>query len=167
MQGCGLGDIIWLTKVFLKDATSCLRFNNKTGIRPLFHFKTLTGASFFLSKLILQREKKKHLLGVWDLKPWSIKKQDNLCQGKTHSCVVAAVVWLLSHVQLLEIPWTATHQASLCFAISQSLLKLTSIESVMPSSHLVLCHPLLLLPSIFHSIRVSSNELALQIKWPN
>ena len=87
-------------------------------------------------------------------------------QGKTHSYVVPAVVQLLSHVQLFAIPWTATRQASLCFTISQSFLKLPSIESVMPSNHLILCSPLLLLPSIFPSIRVLSNELALRIKWP-
>ena len=63
-------------------------------------------------------------------------------------------------------PWTAAHQASLSFTISWSLLKLTSIESVMLSNHLIFCHPLLLLPSIFPSIRVFSNELALHIRWP-
>ena len=63
-------------------------------------------------------------------------------------------------------PMTAARQASLSFTISQSLLKLTSIESMMPSNHLLPCHPLLLLPSIFPSIRVFSNELALHIMWP-
>ena len=63
-------------------------------------------------------------------------------------------------------PWTAAHQASLSFTISQSLFKLTFTESVMPSDHLILCCPLLLLPSIFLSIRVYSNESALHIKWP-
>ena len=62
--------------------------------------------------------------------------------------------------------WTAAHQASLSFTISQSLLKLMSIELVMPSNHLILCPPLLLLPSIFPSIRVFSNESALCIRWP-
>ena len=62
--------------------------------------------------------------------------------------------------------WTASHQASLSVTNSQSLLKLMSIESVMPSNHLILCHPLLLLPSIFPNIRVFSNELALCIRWP-
>ena len=71
----------------------------------------------------------------------------------------------LSHVWLFVIPWTAAHQAPLSFTISQSLLRLTSIESVMPSSHLVLCS-LLLLPSIFPSIRVFSNESAIYIRWP-
>ena len=64
------------------------------------------------------------------------------------------LVQLLSHVQLFAIPWTAAHQASLSFTISESLLKLMSIESVMPSNHLILCHHLLLLPSIFPSTRV-------------
>ena len=63
-------------------------------------------------------------------------------------------------------PWTAAHQDSLSFTISLSLLKLMSIECVMPSSHLILCHRLLLLPSIFPSIRVFYNELALPIRWP-
>ena len=63
-------------------------------------------------------------------------------------------------------PWTAAHQASLSFTISWSLHKLMSIESVMPSSHLLLCRPLLLLPSVFPSITDFSNELALHIRWP-
>ena len=63
-------------------------------------------------------------------------------------------------------PWTAAHQASLSFTISQSLLKLMPIESVMPSKNLILCRPLLLLPSIFPSIRVFSNESVLCIRWP-
>ena len=73
---------------------------------------------------------------------------------------------LLSCVQLFATPWTAARQASLCITNSQSLLKLMSIESVMPSNHPILCRPLLLLPSIFPSIRVFSNESALCISWP-
>ena len=76
------------------------------------------------------------------------------------------IVQLISCVRLFVIPLTAACQASLSFANSRSLLKLMSIESVMPSNHLVLCHPLLLLPSIFPSIRVFSNELTLHIRWP-
>ena len=76
------------------------------------------------------------------------------------------VVWSLSHVRLFVTPWIAAHQASLPFIISQSLLKLMSIASVMSSNHLILHHPLLFLPSIFPSIRVFSNELALHIRWP-
>ena len=63
-------------------------------------------------------------------------------------------------------PWTAAHQASLSFTIPRSLLKLMSIKSVMPSNYLILCHPFLLLPSIFPSIRVFSNESGLHIRWP-
>ena len=75
-------------------------------------------------------------------------------------------VQLLSCVQLFVTPWTAARQASLSITSSQSLLKLMSIESVMPSNHLIFCHPLLLPPSIFPSIRVFSNESVLRIRWP-
>ena len=81
------------------------------------------------------------------------------------NCLIVAIVLLLSCVQLFATPWTAAHQASL-FTISRSLLKLMSTESVMPSDHLILRHPLLLLPSIFPSIRVFSNESTLRIRWP-
>ena len=75
-------------------------------------------------------------------------------------------VQLLNRVQLFVTPWTAACQASLSITKSQSLLKLMSMESVMPSNHLILCHPLLLLPSIFPSIKVFSNESVLHIRWP-
>ena len=81
------------------------------------------------------------------------------------TCIVV-VVQSLSPVPLFVTLWIATHQVSLSFNISRSLLKLMSIESVMPSNHFTLCHPLLLLPSIFPSIRVFSNESALCIRWP-
>ena len=71
-----------------------------------------------------------------------------------------------SHVQPFVMLWTGAHKTSLSFVISQSLLKLMSIESVMPFNHLILCHPLFLLPSIFSSIRVFSNNSAFHIKWP-
>ena len=80
--------------------------------------------------------------------------------------VAVVVVQSLGRARLCLTPWTAAHQASLSFTIYQNLLKLGSIESVMPSNHLILCHPLLLLPSIFPSIRVFSNESALHIRWP-
>ena len=70
------------------------------------------------------------------------------------------------YVQLFATPWTAARQACMSFTISQSLLKLMSIEPVMSSNHHILCHPLLLLPSIFPSLRVFSSELALPIRWP-
>ena len=72
----------------------------------------------------------------------------------------------LSHVRLFATPWTEACQASLSITNSQSSFRLMSIESVMPSSHLILCHPLLLLPSIFPSIRVFSSESVLCIRWP-
>ena len=75
-------------------------------------------------------------------------------------------VQLLSHVWLFATPWTAACQASLSITISQSSLRLMSIESVMPSSHLILCHALLLLPPIPPSIRVFSNKSTLCIRWP-
>ena len=76
------------------------------------------------------------------------------------------VVQSLNHVRPSATPWTAACQASLSFTISWSLLKLMSIKLVMPANHLILCHPLLLLPSVFPSIRVFSSELALHIRWP-
>ena len=76
------------------------------------------------------------------------------------------VVQSLSCVQLFATPWTAAHQASLSVTHSQILLKLMTIESVMPSNHLILCFPLLLLPSVFPSIRVFSNVPVLRIRWP-
>ena len=77
-----------------------------------------------------------------------------------------SLVQSLSCVRLFVTPWTAAHQASLFITNSRSLLKLISIELVMSSNHLILWHPLLLLPSVFHSIRVFSNESALCMRWP-
>ena len=79
---------------------------------------------------------------------------------------IISSVQMLSCVQLFVTPWIAAHQASLSITNSSSLLKLRSIKSVTPSNHLILCCPLLLLPSIFPSIRVFSSELALRIRWP-
>ena len=81
-------------------------------------------------------------------------------------CVCISSVQLLSCVWLFATPWTAACQVSLSNTNSRSLLKLTSIKSVMPSNHLILCRSLLLLPSIFPSIKVFSNESVLHIKWP-
>ena len=79
---------------------------------------------------------------------------------------VVVVVYLPSHVRLFATPWTAACQASQSFTISQSLLKLISIESMIPSNHLILCRPLLLLVSVFPSIRIFSSESAVHIRWP-
>ena len=75
------------------------------------------------------------------------------------------IVRLLSRVWLFATSWIAAYQASLSFTISQSSIKLMSIESMMPSNHLILCHPLFLLPSVFRGIRVFSRESALHIRW--
>ena len=97
--------------------------------------------------------------------PWK-PSRSLLSTSCLFSLLVGVVVQLLSYVWLFTTPWTTAHQASLSFTISQSLLKLMSTESMIPSNHLILCRPLLLLPSIFPSIRVFSNESALCIRWP-
>ena len=102
--------------------------------------------------------------GYLEAQPCSINFENSICVV-TH-CFVAVVVQSLSCVQLFVTPWTTARQASLSFAVSRSLLKLMSIESVMPSNQLILCRPLLLPPSVFPSIRVFSNESALCIRWP-
>ena len=89
----------------------------------------------------------------WPTKLWVL--------ANTHNSVQS-----LSHVWLFATPWTAARQASLSITNSRSLPKLMSIQLVIPSNHLILCHPLLLLPSIFSSIRVFSNESVLHIRWP-
>ena len=89
------------------------------------------------------------------------ENSENWFQGKQFSSVQ-----LLSRVRLFVTPWTAASQASLSITNSQSLLNLTSIKLAMPSNHLIFCHPLLLLPSIFPSIRVLANESVLRIRWP-
>ena len=94
---------------------------------------------------------------------WCVRK----CASLSTSLLCFSIVFLsLSYIWLFATPWTAAWQASLSFTISHSLLKFMPIESVMPSNHLVLCYPLLLLPSIFPNITVFSNELAFCIRWP-
>ena len=88
------------------------------------------------------------------------------CVTYQYMCVHLSSVQSLSPVWLFATPWTAARQASLFIIDSQSLFKLMSIESVMPSNHLILCYPLLLLPSIFPSITVFSSESVLPIRWP-
>ena len=90
---------------------------------------------------------------IWNIYHWNIYIQFSSVQS-------------LSHVRLFATPWITARQSSLSITNSRSLPKLMYSESVMPSSHLILCRPLLLLPSIFPSIRVFSNKLALCIKWP-
>ena len=88
------------------------------------------------------------------------------CPQSFPASVQFSSVQLLSRVWFFATPWTAAHQASLSITSSQSFLKLMPIEWVMPHNHLILCHPLLLPPSIFPSIRVFSSELVLLIRWP-
>ena len=90
----------------------------------------------------------------------------DICKWKASFKIMSNAVQSLSRVWLLMTPWTAAHQASLSITNSWSLVKLMSIKLVMPSNHLILCCPLPLLPSIFPSIRVFSNESALHIRWP-
>ena len=87
-------------------------------------------------------------------------------RGSLGTCEFAVVVQSLNWVQLFAALWTAAHQASLSFTIYQSLLKFMPLELTMPFNHLILCRPFLLLPSIFPSIRVFSNESVLWIRWP-
>ena len=96
----------------------------------------------------------------------TLKCHQNLKLRNILNLLDVSSVQSFSHVWLFATPWTVARQASLSIANSWSLLKLTSIESVMPSNHLILCHPLFLPPSIFPSIRVFSNESVLCIRWP-
>ena len=105
----------------------------------------------------------------WATMSWTLLRCYSRCKeiivNKTGKISILSVQ-SLSSVQLFVTPWATESQASLSITNSQSLLKLKSIESVMPSNHLILCHSLLLLPSIFPSIKVFPNELALCITWP-
>ena len=99
-----------------------------------------------------------------------ISKQYSLVEVYVNGMIISSFVQccclVAKLVQLFATPGTAVHQASVSFTISQSLLKLMSVLSVMPSNHLILCHPLLLPPSIFPSIRVFSNKSVLRFRWP-
>ena len=109
-------------------------------------------------RLLLGRKVMTNLDGIF-------KSRDITLPTKVH-LVSFNSVQLLSRVRLFATPWTAVCQASLSITNSQSLPKLIPIESVMPSNHFILCHPLLLLPSIFPRIRVFSSESVLHIRWP-
>ena len=120
--------------------------------------KTLVASSTLFKLFLSGRE----LISLYYLKNSFMEESNRLI------CKILLFVFvpqLLSHVRLFVTPWTAACQASLSFTISQSLLELMSIESVIPSNYLIVCHCLLLLPSVFPRIRVFSNELALLIRW--
>ena len=134
---------------------SCeLRLERK--LTPRAHGAQRRSVALLSSSLLLPRPGLLYALRCW--------ARPRPCGKRTEP-----VLWLLSRhsvVSIFATPWTAAHKASLSLTISQSLLKLMSNESMMPSNHLILCRPLLLLPSVFSSIRVFSNELTLPIRWP-
>ena len=139
----------------------CLYPTDHMGMHRKTHKKNW--AMYLLKEVIYLATKKKK----WD---FIIRKKRRMDAGGQSPELLniwgISSVQSLSHVQLFVIPWTAAHQASLSFSISLSLLKLMSIELMMLSNHLILCHSLLLLPSLFPSIRLFSNESTLHIRWP-
>ena len=126
-------------------------------LSPLTHRRRIDDSFSMLTFLLVDR-------AGWWLPSLLHAELKNYVYMKT--VLYSSSVKSFSCVRLLATPWTAECQSSLSITNSQSLLKLMSIELVMPSSHLIFCHPLLLLPSIFPSIRVFSNESALWIRWP-
>ena len=104
--------------------------------------------------------------GSWVGHDWACTRLHHTKCKQSSLCTFFSSVQSFSRVWLFATPWTAAHQASLSITNSRSLLRLMSIESVMPSNHLILCRPLLLPLSIFPSIRVFSNESVLYIRWP-
>ena len=128
---------------------------------PFFYFKP-----HFQGKRHQRSIQKMHFLMI-SVAGLCVSALSSRCQAQvTSRYVPVVVVQLLSRVWLFVTPWTVANQASLSFTISRSLLRLVSIELMMPSNHLILCCPLLLLPSIFPSIRLFSSKLALCIRWP-
>ena len=124
----------------------------------------LTESCLNIKSLKNIKSKEKCFLLNWSYIFFKSRKQSS--KGLLLFSVQFSLVQSLSHVQFFATPWTVAHQASLSITNSQSLLKLMPIESMIPSNHLILCHPLLFLPSIFGSIRVFSNQSDLPIRWP-
>ena len=143
-------NVTWTTKGWCHGIMSCLQLYDNSG------FCSMKNIFVVRPKKLLQ------VVTSWD--SFTHKKQTLLI---TFSMLYQfSSVQSLSRVQLFATPWIAAHQASLSITNSESSLKLTSIESVMPSSHLILCRPLVLLPPIPPSIRVFSNESTLRMRWP-
>ena len=138
---------------------ACRSDRSKVCGQTLPHLKMISPGSWNMIDCL-----RGELGGYLEAQQCSINFENSICVV-TH-CFVAAVVQSLSCVQLFVTPRTTARQASPSFTVSRSLLKLMSIESVMPSNQLILCRSLLLPPSIFPSIRVSSNESDLHTRWP-
>ena len=134
-----------------------------TGVVKFFQFWCVF--EIFQNKILEKRNSMHYDVVVWHMHLKYIEKQIEIIVLKRASIQFSSVQ-SLSHVPLSVTPWTAARQGSLSITNSRSLLKLMSIELVMPSNHLILCRPLLLLPSVFPSIRVFWNEWALHIRWP-
>ena len=111
-------------------------------------------------------KKSRHPKGTFHAKMGTIKDRNAMDLIEAEDIKKFSSVQLLSHVHLFATQWTAAQQASLTFTNSQSLHKFMSIQSVIPSKHFILCCPLLLVPSLFPSLRVFSNEATLHIRWP-
>jgi len=143
--------------------------------RWIFVDKVMSLLFNMLSSLVITfLPRSKRLLISWLQSPSAVILEPQKIKSatvSTHCAYIFASIYfssvqLVSHVLIFETPWIALHQASPSVTISWSLLKLMSIKSVMPSNHFILCHPLLLLLSIFPSIRIFSNESILRIRWP-
>ena len=148
----------WGSLIYIPDTiTTTLAKHDK---KHIFHFSLSWLMSPKCSRRPVQNIKTKSILRMWRCHKHSLISYIQVCDPLPSP--LFSSVQSLSHVWLFEIPWTAACQSSLSITNSWSLLKLMSTESVMPSNRLILCHPLLLLPSIFHSIRVFSNESALR-----
>ena len=146
---------------FLNTVSIALRDNLLLPLKQLHSLWQILGLSFFNSSFSFDKDyyvKRRSLTNYWG-NIWNEI-------SKAFLGILLGSVQSLSHVRLFATPWITASQASLSITHSQSSLKLMSIESVMPSSHLILCHPLRLLPAIPPSIRVFSNELTLRMSWP-
>ena len=127
--------------------------------------KTMYNCTVLFVRCFSCKEVKLILVNPRDGVYWKTIKDSKWGWRGKYTSDAVAVVQLLNHVRLFVTPWTAARQASLPFTISHNLLKLMSTESTIPHNHLIFCHPLLLLPWVFPSSKVFSNELALFIRW--
>ena len=134
----------------------------KTVLRQIFTHRTAQNAHASYYQVPCFHKEQIKTQPSWSVHLPSLKSRN--WNEQALSIFVIVIVQLLSQVRLFATPWTVAHQPSLSFSIFWSLLKLMSIESVMSSNHLILCHPLLLLPSVVLSIRVFSNKSALCLR---